>query len=242
MLGEKATKTLLWLLVASYGITNFILIIMSLVTNHRTKTQVAENDCRVGRVDCGLTAWGLYPFIAAAATVCFITAFFMSVNIGLRTRKTAAVDPLYVFRGVFFTLLVLTPVVMVGWVEPSHAIYTGNEVWPTPNASYPLIMGEPSAWSRGNAGLVGIPDEKDMAEARLAEALRYAMGGVFSEFVGLTGTFILRRMINLPGESTIMLAHFNIILGAVIAGISAAMAPPAEILFHGKTSGTTNAV
>ncbi|GAB0137920.1 hypothetical protein EsDP_00006171 [Epichloe bromicola] len=241
MFGEGLTKTLLVFLVASYGITNFVLIIMSLVTNHLTKTHVAENDCRVGGVDCGLAAWGLYPFIAAAATVCFITAFFMSVNISLRAKRTA-VDPLYVFRGVFFTLLVLTPVVMLGWMQPSRTVYTGNEIWPIPNVSYPLIMGEPSAWSRGNAGLVGIPDEKAMDEARVAEALRHVMGEVFSEFAGLTGTFILRRMINLPGASTVMLAHFNIILGAVITGISAAMAPPAAILVRGKTSGTTNAV
>lgn len=212
MFGDKLTKTLLVFLVAAYGITNFVLIIMSLATNHLTRTQVAENDCRVGRFNCGLAAWGLYPFIAAAATVCFITAFFMSVNISLCAKKTA-VDPLYVFRGIFFTLLVLTPVVMLGWIKPSHAVYTGNQVWPTSNVSYPLIVGEPSAWSRGNSD-EKIMDEMRLVEARLAEALRHAMGGAmegaFSEFVGLTGTFILQRIINLPGASTVMLAHFNV--------------------------------
>ncbi|KAG5914940.1 hypothetical protein E4U42_000229 [Claviceps africana] len=121
-------KKFLTFLVASYGVTNFILIVMSLVTYHKTRKFVSMVDCTLPKY-CyiNMATWAVYPLIAIAAGICFLTALIMSFNMVVRARN-AAVDPLYVFRGIIITLLVLTPAVAAGWVKPPVALMTQREI------------------------------------------------------------------------------------------------------------------
>jgi hypothetical protein len=69
---------------------------------------------------CGFTRWGLYFFISVAAFVCFLTTAAMTFN-GLcrssRGRRSAALDPGYVLKGILVTLGLLLPLVWIGWQD-----------------------------------------------------------------------------------------------------------------------------
>ncbi|KAG6030761.1 hypothetical protein E4U41_007768 [Claviceps citrina] len=196
------SSKVLMLLVASYAVTNLILIIMSLVAYHRAKMRVSLDAHLPRRIDWNMAASSLYPLIAAAATVCFLTASIMLLNM-LAHAKKAALDPLYVFRGVLVTLLVLTPVVVMGWIRPSAAVS-----------------------ARPRNGTLGTDGTGAARESHADGFLHHVVGTSCCGFVGLTGTFLLRAVCNLPGASTVLLSHFNVLFGAIIAGASTAMAPP----------------
>ncbi|KAG6069226.1 hypothetical protein E4U32_002361 [Claviceps aff. humidiphila group G2b] len=155
---------------------------MSLITYHKARNRVSIVECKFGGSECNMAAWGTYPLIAAAAAISVLTASTMLVNMIAYARK-ATVDPLYVFRGVLVTLLVLIPVVVIGWIKPS----------------------------------VSVSKATDMMERQSAG------------FVGLAGTFLLRAAGRLPGAATVAMCHFNLFFGAMIACLSAAMAPPALV-------------
>ncbi|KAG5978333.1 hypothetical protein E4U55_006233 [Claviceps digitariae] len=227
MVPTNLSKKVLTFLVASYAVTNFILIIMSLVTYHKARKNVPIYDCALGGSNCNMATWAIYPLIAVAATNCFITASIMSFNMLVRAKDTV-VDPLYVFRGIFITLLVLTPIVVTGWVRPSVAVLTAQGT----HGSHPPIMGE-SVVSRNMTGLVGILGGMgsfiavEAGRESLAESLRNAAGSQFGSFIGMTGAFLLRVAQHLPGAGTVALSHFNVLFGAMIASVSAAMASTA---------------
>jgi len=203
------TKKVLAFLVASYAVTNFILIIMSLVTYVKVRKNSPIIGCMLPDSNCNTAIWGIYPLIAVAATNCFLTASIMFFNMLIRA-KDAAVDPLYVFRGILITLLVLTPIVAMGWVKPSVAFSTGQEIAQSLHLSHAPITG-------GNTtGLVGILDGMggviavEASRESLAEALHNAVGSQFGNFIGLTGAFLLRVVESVPGVSTVALSHFNV--------------------------------
>ncbi|KAG5953410.1 hypothetical protein E4U53_005697 [Claviceps sorghi] len=209
-------KKFLMFLVASYGVTNFILFIMSLVTYHKTRQIVSTMDCTLKHCYVNMATWAVYPFIAVAAAICFLTASIMFFNMVVRARNTAA-DPLYVFRGIIITLLVLTPIVAMGWVRPSVGIVMEKQIGEDSPGSHLPVTDKPTLWPGNTTGFIGIFAAMGSSEAMAGEAISY---------VGLTGAFLLRLARALPGAGTVALSHFNVLFGATIATMSAAMASP----------------
>ncbi|KAG6003933.1 hypothetical protein E4U43_000821 [Claviceps pusilla] len=206
------SKKVLTFLVASYAVTNFILIVMSLVTYHKTRKNSPIQDCTFEGRSCNMANWAIYPLIAVAAFNCFLTASIMAFNMLVRA-KDSVVDPLYVFRGILVTLLVLTPIVATGWVRPSMAMLSGKMMAP---GSHPPITGGPmEAPLNPTTGLFSILGGMgtfiavQAGRESSAEALHKEVGGHFGSIIGLTGAFILRVAERLPGASTVALSHFN---------------------------------
>ncbi|KHO00763.1 uncharacterized protein MAM_01541 [Metarhizium album ARSEF 1941] len=115
---SASSRTLLCLL-GQYSITNFILFGGSVVAWKKAKHQTEYQECELHGLACGFTAWGIYPFLAAAGLISGLVALVMFTH-GVTRTANARLDPLYVFRGVFFTLLTLVPMEIIGWSSLSH--------------------------------------------------------------------------------------------------------------------------
>lgn len=121
---HSLSRRFLALLVTLYSISNLLLFIFACKAWTKAKQRADSIHCRfLDSIECGFTRWALYTFIAAASFVCFVSTAIMSLSSWLRA-KGSALDPLYIFRGVFFTLLILTPIIYLGWtgltLNPGH--------------------------------------------------------------------------------------------------------------------------
>ncbi|KAG5946370.1 hypothetical protein E4U60_004208 [Claviceps pazoutovae] len=113
---------------------------MSLVTYRKARIHVSIVECTFGGSECDMAAWGTYPLIAAAAAISVLTAATMLVNMIAYARKTA-VDPLYVFRGIVVTLVVLVPVVVIGWIKPSVSVSKAKDMMDHRSAGFVGLAG-----------------------------------------------------------------------------------------------------
>ncbi|KAK2593410.1 hypothetical protein QQS21_008898 [Conoideocrella luteorostrata] len=243
---SSISKSVLLFLVASYGVTNFILIVLALIANHRGKKYAKKHTDSSGPIGWDPDSYGPYSFVAAAASICCLTAIVMALNIAFRARKLA-VDPLYVFRGVFFTLLVMAPVLIMGWLHPSYVYTRSDEILSAAVDSSLSTRGICSELSDNLARYVGLIQSKgnifnapdgaedvvqsflDTTEGKDIGSILDTINGSRVKMIGMAGTFVARQLHNLRGASTVTLAHFNVVFGAIVAGIAAAMAPPAGI-------------
>ncbi|KND92158.1 hypothetical protein TOPH_03112 [Tolypocladium ophioglossoides CBS 100239] len=198
---RRLIKLILAGLVALYSVSNLVLFVLSCVAWSKAKDH-ASNDCiLMGSVECGFTRWALYSLIAAAAMICFSITAVMAVSSVFRARG-APVDPLYVFRGIFFTLLLLAPIIYIGWSNL-------NVVLDDANAHYTMRAQEVicDEWGRVK------PEFKDMQgypdKDRACDMTDVNTGARFS---GLGGAFILEVMDSnfLGTKAAFAMAHFNV--------------------------------
>ncbi|EXV03452.1 hypothetical protein X797_003252 [Metarhizium robertsii] len=153
--GGSTTHSLL-ILLAMYSLANFVLFVGSLVAWKKAEGQTVDGRCNIQGISCGISAWAIYPFLAAAGLTSSFVAILMFTHGLLRTMK-ARLDPLYVVRGVFFTLILLVPIVVVGW-SSSHYIYHDDEgekfnlanLVDTRGNRYPHIEASPGNFGNGN--------------------------------------------------------------------------------------------
>lgn len=118
------SKVMLVGLTCCYGLSHIILFIMSAVAWGTAKNRANRAEC-LGmdpnvspRVDgCGHARWALYPFLTFGSLICSITSGIMAFRSCYHT-KGAPLDAMYVFRGVFFTVLILATLVVIGWTNP----------------------------------------------------------------------------------------------------------------------------
>lgn len=99
---------------------NFVLLIVATVAWITARERALEEDCHRHNIGCGFPRWGFYFFVALSAAVSFITSTFMALSVILRPRRSL-VDALWVYRGVFFSLIPLTIMVYIGWSTPDRA-------------------------------------------------------------------------------------------------------------------------
>lgn len=116
--GHWVSRTVLVGAVMAYSFQNFLLMIFSAVAWAKAKARVEDTPhfCGIGEIQCGFTRWGIYLAVSCAATIAFFTTMVMAVRSHTRA-KGSVVDPMFVFRGIFFTLLVLASVVYIGWQD-----------------------------------------------------------------------------------------------------------------------------
>ncbi|POR32144.1 Uncharacterized protein TPAR_07652 [Tolypocladium paradoxum] len=225
---QRLTKLILAGLIALYSVSNLVLLVVSCVAWSSAKDRADSRDCTLmGFVGCGFTRWALYSFIAAAALICFLITAIMALSSVFRTRG-AALDPLYVFRGVFFTLLLLAPIIYLGWSNLIVVLSDANAYF-TRKAQVAIC----EEWDRSKPKFSHTPDDDHVCNTRDTHT------GV--SFGGLGGVFILEVMDPdfLSAKAAFAMAHFNLMLGASVAGVAAALAPPAGILVgvHGVSNG-----
>lgn len=118
---QRVTKVLLSGLTSLYSVTNFILFIMSAyawqTAQHRSRDMA---NCIVGGQSCTMTRWNLYPFMTFAALIACLMSSLMALR-AMSRGKSVPLDPVWLFRGMFFTLLIMTPLVFIGWTAPASA-------------------------------------------------------------------------------------------------------------------------
>ncbi|PNY23140.1 Uncharacterized protein TCAP_06911 [Tolypocladium capitatum] len=220
---HRLTKLILAGLVALYSVSNFVLFVLSCLAWSKAKGHVDSDNCiKMGFVGCGFTRWALYSFMAAAALICFVSTAIMAFSSVFRSRG-AAVDPLYVFRGIFFTLLLLAPVIYIGWSN-LFLVFDDADKHRATKTHEALICEE---WGRIKpefANMHGYPAKYNACDSTVLNA--------GPGFGGLGGAFILEVADHefLGAKAAYAMAHFNVFLGALVAGIAAALAPPTGIV------------
>ncbi|KAL6901746.1 hypothetical protein GGI43DRAFT_433771 [Trichoderma evansii] len=108
---------LLTYFVLSWSVANFVLVLFSTVAWITARIRVVSGPCSDLGVGCDFTRWGFYLFAAISASISSTTAALMAFNTLLRPRNST-LDPVWVFRGVFFTLMPLMTMVYIGWSTP----------------------------------------------------------------------------------------------------------------------------
>lgn len=190
--GGATTHSLL-ILLAMYSLANFVLFVGSLVAWKKAEGQTRDGHCSIQGISCGISAWAIYPFQAAAGLTSSFIAILMFTHGLLRTMK-ARLDPLYVFRGVFFTLILLVPIVVVGW-SSSHYTYHDDEeenfnlanLVDTRGNRYPHIEVSPGDFGNGNTSSY--------------------------RFVEMGGAFILSTLTHVSGTAfAIAMVHINMLV------------------------------
>lgn len=189
---KNFSKVFLLGLVGFYAFSNFTLFIASVIAWKKAKAQAKLSYCGIGGLQCGVTLWGIYPFQASAALVAFVTGLVMTIN-GLCRTKGSSVDPLYVFRGIFFSLLALAPIVFIGWSNLNYlaAGVVDDQVeykhWGSPNSNWEEFTG-------------GVPPQDRILNTPT----------VLPQFTGIGGSFVLQSLAEVRGVGlAIVLLHFN---------------------------------
>lgn len=125
----RLSKTLLIGLSSCYGICQFILFIMSAVAWSFAKKPGERGECILGHPDyngpaegCGHSRWAIYPFITFGSLICFFTTAFMAFRATFHTQGSP-LDAMYIFRGAFFTVLIMATLVLAGWTSPFPVIH-----------------------------------------------------------------------------------------------------------------------
>ena len=140
----------------------------------------------VNGVQCDLPRWSVYPLLAAAGFICFTISSLMTLRSCFAT-KGCPIDPLYVFRGAFFTLLVLSPIVLLGWMDVKVVQKAGMEKENVPCKNCTL-----------ENGADGLPGGRMDWEP-------------LHRFTGISGTFILETADEFnPGHSAMVYSHLNL--------------------------------
>lgn len=103
--------------VLCWSVANLILVLLSTVAWIAARIRVLHGPCQQLGVGCDFTRWGFYLFAAVSAAISSTTAGLMALNTLLRPRNST-LDPVWVFRGVFFTLMPLMTMVYIGWSTP----------------------------------------------------------------------------------------------------------------------------
>ncbi|KAL7948290.1 hypothetical protein V8C42DRAFT_314006 [Trichoderma barbatum] len=115
------SNSLLAYFVPVWSVLNFALALLSTVAWTTSRTRILSGPCKDSSygisAGCDFTRWGLYFFVAACATISSITAALMAFTSILRP-KPSALDPIWVFRGIFFTLIPLMTITWIGWSTP----------------------------------------------------------------------------------------------------------------------------
>ncbi|KAM0255755.1 hypothetical protein ACHAQJ_005425 [Trichoderma viride] len=111
------TNHLLTYFVLSWSVANLILVVVSSIAWITARIRVLDGPYYGLGVGCDFTRWGFYLFVAISAAISSTTAALMALNTLLRPRHSA-LDPVWVFRGVFFTLIPLMTMAYIGWSTP----------------------------------------------------------------------------------------------------------------------------
>jgi hypothetical protein len=111
------TSHLLTYFVLCWSMANLILVVFSTIAWITARIRVLDGPYQGHGVGCDFTRWGFYLFVAISAAISSTTAALMALNTILRPRHSA-LDPVWVFRGVFFTLIPLMTMAYIGWSTP----------------------------------------------------------------------------------------------------------------------------
>ncbi|KAK1242550.1 hypothetical protein MKX08_005362 [Trichoderma sp. CBMAI-0020] len=114
---RRLSSHLLIYFVLAWSAANLILVLFSTVAFIAARIRVSRGPCQQLGVGCDFTRWGFYLFAALSAAISSATAGLMAVHTLLRPRNSS-LDPVWVFRGVFFTLMPLMTMVYIGWSTP----------------------------------------------------------------------------------------------------------------------------
>lgn len=195
-LGDKnVLRLVLLILLALYSLANFALAIGSFTAWKKAKAIAVEDDCRIVDIGCGYALWGIYPFMLAAALVNLLTSLIMFLT-GIFRTKGSAMDPLYVFRGIFFTLLTLAPIIVVGWSNLNYLNanldYDGFYIRDLQSATWNSYISTANGTDRD-----GLPSI-------------YTTGVLPPQFTGMGGAFILPTLVRGSGTGfAIAMVHFT---------------------------------
>lgn len=235
----RATRVVLSACTALYSVVHLGLFILSAVAwrqaDHTTKL---DDECLAQPQLCNPTRGALHAFIMMASLVCFLTTGLMATRL-IFHRQSSPTDSVWIFRGILFTLVLLVPLLFVGWSTaeqsrlPSVVINnygdfldvssllprqeTGNNspIWdPAPPVDYDGSLPDLSFGPRFPGGIAG---------AFVIESVIAGYDVVKTSIVMLHAdmyvyTWLTRAELMFP---------FSVI-GAIVAGLALALAPIAQ--------------
>jgi hypothetical protein len=119
---EHISKAVISACVTLYSVYNFLLVILFARAWKVTQSRAAEQDwalCQIGLLPyCSASHANLHGFIMMAAIAAMLTSGLMAARLILQ-RRSIPVDLSWVFRGIFFTLVLLASPLYIGWTVPS---------------------------------------------------------------------------------------------------------------------------
>ncbi|KJZ72828.1 hypothetical protein HIM_07772 [Hirsutella minnesotensis 3608] len=114
---QRFTKLTLVALMGIYHVLNVILFFTACVAWSKERKASHEAACNFfDALECGVVPWVIYSIIAAAAFIVSVTSGILAFHAVIGSRGVPA-NPLYFYRCTLFTLLVLIPVIFVGWSD-----------------------------------------------------------------------------------------------------------------------------
>ncbi|OAA36921.1 hypothetical protein BBO_07896 [Beauveria brongniartii RCEF 3172] len=215
---EYISKVVISAFVTLYSVYNFFLVILSARAWKVTQSSAAEQDwalCQIGLLPyCSASHANLYGFIMMAAIAATLTSGLIAARLILQ-RPSIPVDFNWVFRGIFFTLLLFAPPLYLGWTVPS-------DLSPFFSTMLPAIFMALGDFRDSNEAhnITGIIDW--VGDPALASSILNSQraGGIVGAFVieaGIDGS----KAVN----SAIYMFHFTVFMGIIFAGVICALAP-----------------
>lgn len=126
---HRITKVMLSVFTVVYSITNLAVFILSTMAwrNVQAAASRSWHACTSSPELCSPGRGVMYAFISAVSLISFLTTGLMAARMVFHQRKNR-VDAPWVFRGVFFTLLLFIPLIYIGWSEPLQTHDKNNSV------------------------------------------------------------------------------------------------------------------
>ncbi|KAM3518907.1 hypothetical protein NHJ13051_007862 [Beauveria bassiana] len=215
---EYISKVVISSCVTLYGVYNLFLVILSARAWKEAQSRAAEQDlalCQTGLLPyCSFSHANLYGFIMMAAIAATLTSGLIAARLTLH-RPSVPVDLNWVFRGIFFTLLLFAPPLYVGWTVPSDL------------SPFFSIMLQAISMALGNFrdpneahNITAIIDW--VRDPTLASSILNSQraGGIVGAFVieaGIDGSSAVK--------SAIFMFHFTVFMGVLFASVICALAP-----------------
>ncbi|KAM3550598.1 hypothetical protein MY1884_008172 [Beauveria asiatica] len=215
---EYISKVVISAFVTLYSVYNFFLVILSARAWKVMQSGAAEQDralCQIGLLaNCSASHANLYGFIMIAAIAATLTSGLIAARLILQ-RPSIPVDSNWVFRGIFFTLLLFAPLLYLGWTVPT-------DLSPFFSIMLPAIFMALGDFRDSNEAhnITGIIDW--VGNPTLASSILNSQraGGIVGAFViesGIDGS----KAVN----SAMYMFHFTVFMGIIFAGVICALAP-----------------
>ncbi|KAJ3485309.1 hypothetical protein NLG97_g6843 [Lecanicillium saksenae] len=203
---SRSTKFVLSTCTALYAVSNIVLTTLSAIAWKQTQLSARSI---------------LYAFIMIASMVTALTSGLMATRMTLHRRSSPA-DAVWVFKGMLFTLVLLVPLLFLGWTAPPQKLPLPERLgW---EAQSFLENYHPNGISDSNTtdwtSLIEGLDELDLPNSPIRL-------GPFGFSGGIAGAFLLESAINGAKlvKAAVVMFHVNVFMGVLFAGVTWALVP-----------------
>ncbi|KAJ6786351.1 hypothetical protein PWT90_05136 [Aphanocladium album] len=204
----RSTKFVISTCTALYTVSNTVLATLSAIAWRQTQQDASKDRA------------SLHGFIMMASIVTSLTSGLMATRMILHRRSSPA-DATWAFKGMLFTLVLLVPLLFIGWSAlPPPPSFTGLEWQLKSLLDKPHPSETPDSTVTDWTSVIQGLDELQSPNS----PIRF---GPFEYTGGLAGAFILETAVTGAKlvKAAIVMFHVNIFMGLLFAGVTWALAP-----------------